>query len=234
MLSERYGMSTENRTCVLIPSYNEARTIGGIVKGLRGMEMSVYVVDDGSTDETAGIAEKAGATVLRHAWNKGKGASLVEGFGRIVSEGYDRVAVMDGDGQHSLDDIQLLMKRMDETGADIVIGSRMGETSEMPFVRICVNRFMSGVLSRIVGQPIPDSQSGFRLINRRVMEGVRLETSNYETESEILIKAGRAGLRIESVPIKTIYQGQKSRINPVIDAIRFIRLLFRALLAGKK
>lgn len=227
-------MSTGNRTCVLIPSYNEARTIGGIVSGLRQMGLAAYVVDDGSTDETAGLAEKAGAIVFRHARNKGKGASLVEGFGRIVKEGYDRVAVMDGDGQHSLDDIQVLMKRMDETGADIVIGSRMGETSEMPFIRICVNRFMSDVLSRIIGQSIPDSQSGLRLIKKKVLETVHLETANYETESELLIKAGRAGFRIESAPIKTIYQGQKSRINPIVDTIRFIKLLFTALFSGKR
>jgi glycosyltransferase involved in cell wall biosynthesis len=222
-------MTTENRICVLIPSYNEARTIGGIVSGLARLGLAAYVVDDGSTDETAGIAQKAGATVLRHDRNKGKGASLAEGFGRILKEGYDSVAVMDGDGQHSLDDIQVLMKRMDETGADIIIGSRMGETSEMPLVRVCANRFMSGVLSRIIGQRIPDSQSGFRLIKRRVLEGVRLDTSNYETESELLIKAGRAGFRIESAPIKTIYQGQKSRINPIIDTIRFIKLLIGSL-----
>jgi len=227
-------MTTGNRTCVLIPSYNEARTIGGLVSGLRAMGLAAYVVDDGSTDETAGIAEKAGAIVFRHTRNKGKGASLVEGFGRIVKEGYDRVAVMDGDGQHSLDDIQVLMKKMDETGADMVIGSRMGETSKMPFIRICVNRFMSDVLSRIVGQPVPDSQSGLRLIKREVLEGVRLETANYETESELLIKAGRAGFRIESAPIKTIYQGQKSRINPITDTIRFFKLLLKALFAGQK
>ena len=221
-------MTTESRTCVLIPSYNEARTIGGIVTGLLGMGLATYVVDDGSTDETAGIAEKAGAVVIRHAKNKGKGASLLEGFRRALKDGYEAVVVIDGDGQHSLDDIQVLTKRMDKTGADIIIGSRMGETSGMPLVRVWVNRLMSGVLSRVVGQRIPDSQSGFRLIKRRVLEGVRLETSNYETESEFLIKAGRAGFRIESAPIKTIYQGQKSRINPIIDTLRFIRLLFKS------
>jgi len=136
--------------------------------------------------------------------------------------------------KHSLDDIQVLMKRMEETGADIIIGSRMDETSGMPFIRVCANRFMSGVLSMIVGQQVPDSQSGFRLIKRKVLEGVRLETSNYETESEFLIKAGRAGFRIESAPIKTIYQGQKSRINPIIDTIRFIRLLIKSSFAGRR
>lgn len=218
------------KTCVLIPSYNEARTIGGIVRQLRNLGLAAYVVDDGSTDETADIAEKAGAIVIRHARNKGKGASLIEGFSRVLKEDYDNVAVMDGDGQHSLDDINILIKRMDETRADIVIGSRMAGISRMPFVRACVNLFMSGVLSTIVGQPIPDSQSGFRLIKRRVLEDVSLKTSNYETESELLIKAGRAGFRIDSAPIKTIYQGQKSRINPVVDSLRFIRLLFKSLL----
>ncbi len=213
------------KTCVLIPSYNEARTIGGIVGNIRGIGLPVYVVDDGSTDNTAAEAKEKGASVIRHGINKGKGASLINGFSRILKDGFDAVLVMDGDGQHRTDDVPSFINKMEETSADIVIGNRMRDTAPMPFVRVYTNRFMSGLLSKVAGQSIPDSQCGFRLIKKSVLERVKLECSNYETESELLIKAGRAGFRIESVPIKTVYQGEKSRINPVIDTLRFFRLL---------
>lgn len=218
-------MTVHMKICVLIPSYNEERTIGAIVAVLRGMGLPVYVVDDGSNDNTATEAGKAGAEVIRHEKNTGKGASLIDGFGRALKDGFDAVLVMDGDGQHSTGDVLSFINTMGEGGFDIVIGNRMQDTGSMPFVRIHTNRFMSSLLSKVAGQPIPDSQCGFRLIKRNVLEKIRLNSSKFETESELLIKAGRAGFRIGSVPVRTVYQGEKSRINPVIDTLRFFRLL---------
>lgn len=217
---------------VLIPSYNEARTIGGLVRDLRRRGLTVYVVDDGSQDDTAAIAESEGAVVLKHKVNKGKGASMREGFRHVVKKGFDAVMVMDGDGQHHVDDIDAFLRRMEETGCDIVIGNRMTDTSSMPLLRIYTNRFMSWLISKMSGQYVPDTQSGFRLIKNRALKTITLESSNYEIESEMIIKAARAGFRIESAPIKTIYNDEKSRINPVIDAFRF--LLFITKIALKK
>lgn len=221
-------MAAPLKTCVLIPSYNEARTIGGIVRCLRLMQLPVYVVDDGSADDTASEAGREHAVVIRHEKNAGKGASLRDGFERILEDGFDAVLVMDGDGQHSTEDVRSFIDTMEKTGTDIVVGNRMLDTRTMPFVRIQTNRFMSFLLSAVAGQPIPDTQCGFRLIKRDVLEKVRLETSNFETESELLIKAGRAGFRIGSVPVETVYQGQHSRINPVVDTLRFFKFLIRA------
>lgn len=218
-------MADQMKICVLIPSYNEARTIGTIVKDLRRMGLSVYVVDDGSNDDTTAEAKDAGASVVRHEKNMGKGASLVDGFGLALKDGFDAVLVMDGDGQHSTDDVPSFINMIENKGVDMVIGNRMQDTGSMPFVRVHTNRFMSHLLSKVAGQPIPDSQCGFRLIKRSVLENIRLTSSKFETESELLIKAGRAGLRIGSVPVKTVYRGEKSRINPVIDTLRFFRLL---------
>jgi glycosyltransferase involved in cell wall biosynthesis len=215
------------KTCVLIPSYNEAKTIGGIIREIKRMGLFVYVVDDGSTDRTASIAEAEGAVVLKHDKNKGKGVSLRDGFCYILKNDFDTCLTMDGDGQHEVGDIDSFFKKLDETGADIIIGNRMFDTSTMPLERNITNRIMSFMISKICGYKIPDTQCGFKLIRRKVLEDLKLESSNYDIESEIPLKAVRRGFRIEDVPIKTIYNGERSKINPVIDTIRFILFLIR-------
>ncbi|MDP3791375.1 MAG: glycosyltransferase family 2 protein [Candidatus Omnitrophota bacterium] len=217
---------------VLIPSYNEAKTIGGIIKDLKAKNLSVCVIDDGSIDETAAIAAREGATVLKHDKNKGKGASLIDGFRHALKEGFSAVLVMDGDGQHKTSDVDNFFRKMDETGADIVIGNRMFNVSSMPITRRLTNIFMSFLISKMCGHDIPDTQCGFKLIKRRVLEGLKLESSNYEIESELLFKAARKGFKIESVPVETVYENEQSKINPVVDTVRFITLLIKTM-AGR-
>ncbi|MDD5422683.1 MAG: glycosyltransferase family 2 protein [Candidatus Omnitrophota bacterium] len=214
-------------TCVLIPSYNEARSIGGIVRELKEKGLDVFVVDDGSTDNTASIAESQGAIVVKHKVNKGKGASLQEGFKHILKKNFDAVMIMDGDGQHKVSDIDGFLSKMEETGADVIIGNRMMDISSMPLIRIHTNRFMSNLISIICGQKIPDSQCGFRLIKREVLDKIRLTSSNYEIESELIIEAAKKGFKVESVPIMTVYEDEKSKINPVIDTLRFLFFLIK-------
>jgi len=214
--------------CVLIPSYNEAKTIGSIIRQLKARNKAVYVVDDGSTDDTFSIAASEGAIVIRHKRNMGKGASLREGFRHILKKEFDAVLVMDGDNQHEAGTIDDFVKKMDEGGADIVIGNRMTDTSSMPIVRKVTNRFMSWLISKICAQYVPDTQCGFRLIRRAVLEAINLESSNFEIESEIILRASRQHFKIKSVPIKTVYQDERSRINPVIDTIRFIAFMIKA------
>jgi len=215
------------KVCVLIPSYNEAKTIGHLVMELRAKGLPVYVVDDGSSDKTAKMARAEGAVVVKHKKNMGKGASLREGFRHILKRGYEAVIVMDADGQHCVSDIGNFIDRMRQTDADIVIGNRMQDVSSMPLERLHTNRFMSRLISMVAGQHVPDSQSGFRLIKREVLEKIQLKSSNFEIESEMIIKASRAGFKIDSVGIKTIYQGGVSRINPVVDTLRFFRFLIK-------
>lgn len=218
------------RICALIPSYNEARTIGKIVGEIRAMDIPVYVVDDGSSDETGQIAEQEGAIVIRNAKNMGKGASLRAGFERVLRGDCDAVVTLDGDDQHEAKSIPVFAKAMEELSADIVVGNRMLDTAPMPFVRQQTNRFMSYLISKICGQEVPDTQCGYRLIKRKVLKDIRLDSSNYEIESEMIIKSGRKGFRIVSVPIRTVYEDQKSRINPIIDTLRFFALIIRTAL----
>ena len=216
--------------CILIPSYNEGKTIGGIVEDVIKRGFRAVIIDDGSTDNTAQAAESAGGIVLKHPSNRGKGASIRQGFDYVLKEGLGSALIMDGDGQHETSDINKFITKADAGEADIIIGNRMLDTSSMPAIRKITNKFMSYMISRLCRQNIPDSQCGFRLIKRRVLETVELESSNYEIESELLIKAARKGYRIGSVPIKTVYSGEVSYINPVVDTMRFFALIFRMCL----
>ena len=222
------------KICVLIPSYNEARAIGILVRALKDRGLTVYVVDDGSIDHTAAIAESNGAIVIKEKKNKGKGVALREGFKRVLKEDFEAVIILDGDGQHKVDDIDNFLKKMKETDAGVVIGNRMNDTSLMPYIRIQTNRFMSWLLSKVSGQHVPDSQCGFRLIKREVLQKIDLKSNKFEIESELIIKTASAGFKIESVPIKTVYEDEKSKINPIKDTIRFIAFIIRTLYADRR
>jgi len=217
------------KTCILIPSYNEEFTIGEVVKKLKSNGLEVIVIDDGSTDETQKVASEAGAIVMRHVKNMGKGVSLKEGFDFVLRmTNFDSIVIMDGDGQHSPDDVPALIKHAEEKEGDIIVGNRMTYVKNMPFIRLATNRFMSFLLSLMCKQHIPDTQCGFRLIKREVLEQLNLETKKYDLDSEILIKASKKKFKIASVPVKTIYKDELSSIHPVKDSLRFIALIFKS------
>ena len=210
------------RVIALIPAYNEAARVGEVVAEARRHVDEVVVIDDGSGDGTAAAAEKAGARVLRHEQNRGKGgaiATALDYFGRSDAE---FAVLLDADGQHDPSEIAKFVETADREKADIVVGNRMGDTGDMPVVRRLTNEFTSWVTSKLARQRIPDSQCGYRLLRRSVLEDLRLSTVRFETETEMLIEAARAGHKIISIPIRTIYEtGHASHVHPVRDTIRF-------------
>jgi len=217
------------KTCILIPSYNESRTIGKIVNEIKKMGFQVIVVDDGSIDDTGKIASDSGAIVMRHVKNLGKGASLKEGFNFILrTTNFDSVIIMDGDGQHNPKDIEKFVNHAKLSGSDIIMGNRMTFTKDMPIIRLATNRLMSKLLSVVCRQGIPDTQCGFRLIRRSALKKLTLESNKFDLESEILIKASRKKIKIDSIPIDTIYRNEDSRIHPLKDTFRFIVLLIKS------
>lgn len=222
------------RTCVVIPTYNESKAIADIIGRIVKLGLEIIIVDDGSSDDTAEIARAAGAKVLRNDSNMGKGASLIRGFNFALVQGFDAVISMDGDGQHSCDDINEFIRKAQNSQSAIFIGNRMVSTANMPFIRIITNRFMSELISFIAKQRIPDTQCGFRLIKKEALTKLNLTSSKYEIESEVLIKAARLGFKIESIPVKTIYSGQKSQIHPFIDTLRFLRFIIPQFLRISK
>ena len=191
-------------TFIIIPTYNEVRTIGPIVKELIAKGFRVVVVDDGSKDRTIIDANKFGAELIVHTKNIGKGRCIRKGLEYSFENGCDQVITMDGDGQHNLKEMDKFIKEQASSGADIVLGSRMHDPKKMPFVRRWTNVFMSSVISFILRERIEDSQCGYRLLSRKAVEKMVLKTTKYEIESEMLLEAKKHGLS-RARPVRSIH-----------------------------
>lgn len=222
---------TPLKTCILIPAYQEEPRIAAVVREVREFcpEAGIVVIDDGSADRTAQVAAEAGATVLSHVRNQGKGAALQTGFDHASDQGYDLAITLDADGQHAPSDIPAFLQAYDRTHSPVFVGNRMGNLAAMPWLRRVVNRFMSALLSRTMGQHVPDSQCGFRLYHRSAFpEGPHGPASQrFAAESEILLRLSLQGRKIGAVTIQTLYGDEKSKVNPFTDTIRFFRMLHR-------
>ncbi|MGQ9722781.1 MAG: glycosyltransferase family 2 protein [Candidatus Jordarchaeum sp.] len=205
------------------PAYNEEKTVFKIVKGALKYTNGVIVVDDGSTDSTHKEAEKAGATVIRHNKNRGKGVALKTGFKSALEMDAETVIVLDADGQHNPEEIPKLLKTMNYKNSDIIIGSRfLGDIKGMPRIRILSNTLTTMVLRLFFGLPITDSQSGFRAYKRRVLEKVEFSAPRFSAETEILIDAKRKGFKILETRVQTVYGEEKSKMRNFEDTIRWI------------
>ena len=218
-------MDWARQCAVVIPCLNEAAAIESLVRQVREQLPTVIVVDDGSTDATGDVARRAGAEVLRHPHPQGKGASLETGLKRARELGFAVAIMMDGDGQHSPEDIPAFLQRAERSGAALIVGNRMADARRMPWLRRQVNRAMSWRLSRIAGHELPDSQCGFRLIQLEAWSKLRLQSRHFEIESEMLLAAVAAGYAVEFVPIRVIYKSEQSKIHPVRDTLRWFRWL---------
>ncbi len=211
---------------VVIPAYQARGSIGPLVRAVREQGLPVIVVDDASSDETLREAKESGASVIRRSLNGGKGMALREGLDAALKSGYRWMLTMDADGQHLPSEIPRFLEVGVRESADLILGDRMHSPKGMPLDRWLTNRFMSWVLSWVAGQRIPDSQCGFRLISHNILEQVNLSCDRFETESELLVKSARAGYRIVSIPVSSVYRRNLSFIRPVQDTVRFFRFLF--------
>jgi len=220
------------RICAVIPAYDEAERIARLVTAVRPQVARVMVVDDGSTDGTGERAAQAGAVSLRLEQNQGKGAAVRQALSRLSPGEFSHVLLMDGDGQHLAEDIPSLVEQARRTGAELVIGARTLDRARMP-PRHFSNTVGSRIASRLVGQKVLDSQSGFRLVRLDSLASLRLRSRRYELEMEVLIKLCRKGARVEHAPVTLVYDGQKARskMKPVRDTIRIClwSLAFRYL-----
>lgn len=223
-MSEHFG--------AVIPACNEADHIGDVLAGVKRYipPEQIVVVDDGSTDATAATAETTGVRVVRHGVNRGKGVALRTGFECLIANNkIEAIFTIDADGQHAPEEIPVFIQKFEERRVDILIGNRMWHTEGMPLIRILTNLFTSGVISLRVGCRIEDSQSGFRLIRTSLLRELDFVTAHFDLESELLIKAGLRRAVIDSVPIRTIYTDERSKINPFRDSVRFFLLVIRSL-----
>lgn len=185
------------------------------------------MVDDGSDDHTTGVAEAAGARVVRHRENRGKGEALRTGFRIALEERREATVTLDADGQHDPGEIPRLLARWRETGAELAVGTR--DFSAMPLSRRLANTLGRTVLRWATGRDLPDNQSGFRVVGRRLMNSMleRAREPGFGFEVEMIAECHRRGWRIAWVPISTVYAGEASHISPVAHVARFLRLAWR-------
>jgi GT2 family glycosyltransferase len=215
---------------VIVPAYNEQRSVGDVVRRARATGLDVVVVDDGSSDATAEVATQAGAAVLRLPTNLGVGAALRTGFRLALRDGYTRVVQCDGDGQHAPEEILRLLEEQRSRQVDLLIGSRFltGEAARPPAARRFAMRVLSRSASRAAGVPITDATSGFRVVSSPLLEefAARLPNHYLGDTYEAVVAAGRAGFRIAEVPVPTIARSHGSSSASALAATTFtVRVL---------
>ena len=219
---------TGMRICAVIPAFNDETTISEVVKKTRREIDHVIVVDDGCADETARFAQDAGADVISVSKNRGKGNALRISFRYAIANDFDAIITLDSDLQHDPSEIPKFTKYYETSGCKIVIGARLHGREKMPRVRYANNVVGKYTFSWLTGQSIEDSQCGFRLYDREVMQNIRILNDGFEAEADILLRAGKRGYKIGFVPIKTIYfsnHQHQSHYRPVKDTFR-ISIIF--------
>ncbi|MGF7119289.1 glycosyltransferase family 2 protein [Methanobacterium oryzae] len=203
------------KTLAILPAYNEEISIGSMVLNTKRFVDHVLVVDDGSIDNTVEIAKIAGAEVIEHLSNKGKGAALKTGFNAV--NGHDIIVTMDSDGQHNPAEIPKLIEPLINGEADIVIGSRYlnGQITDTPFYRRIGQNVLDQVTYLNSGIKITDSQSGFRAFASHTIPSFRFNSTDYSIESEMIIDVSNNGFKIKEVDIGVRYDVNGSTKNPI-------------------
>ena len=224
------------RLALLIPAYNEEKYIEGVIENSSKYKMDIIILDDGSIDSTASIVESLipdyspYLKLIRHSKNLGKGQALITGFDYIKENNYSGVITLDADGQHDTKEIINFLEVIKKEDPDLIIGDRLGNTAGMPFIRLATNVFTSWIISTIAGKKVSDVQSGYRYLKTTALKKIKLKTKNFDTEPEIILRAGWFDMKVLNVPIKTIYHDDfVSYVNPVKDTVKFFKLVLNSL-----
>ena len=216
-----------------IPAYNEEKNISTIIRKLQKITTKIIVCDDGSTDSTAKIAKEMGVLVLQHEKNLGYGSAIRSIFLKAREVNSESLITLDSDGQHRIEDIQTILKPLQNKEADLVIGSRFlnNDGKNVPSYRKVGIKILTKLANTSLKQNITDSQSGFRGYGKHVIENIVPSESGMGVSNEILIKAGKHGLKIVEVPIIILYDGDTSTHNPIfhgssvlISTLKFISM----------
>jgi glycosyltransferase involved in cell wall biosynthesis len=214
---------------ILIPAYNAASTINDLIQQLFKLEIrsnQIIVVNDGSTDETVKILNSLNVNVVNLPQNAGKGAALLQGFEYFLKNSEaDYLICMDADLQHPVHSIPDFLK----SNVQFVIGNREKSIKTMPFHRILSNVITSKILSLLTKQKILDSQCGYRMIHRDVIQKLELNEKGFQLESEMVVHVAKMGVKIDFIDIPTIYNQSSSNISNFKDTLRFIRYVIREI-----
>jgi glycosyltransferase involved in cell wall biosynthesis len=218
------------RFAVIIPALNAERTIARVVVDARRELEPVLVVDDGSRDATGEVARAVGATVLRHDLNRGKGGALKTGFAWALERGFDGVITLDADGQHLAGELPKFIEERETSRADLIIGGRAHLFEGMLPRRRNANRFSAWAISFASGVRVTDSQSGFRFYSANLLRSLELRTDGFDMESEVIVRAGRKGFPIVTIPIELGFVDgiATSHYKPLKDTLRIFWTVTRA------
>ena len=216
-----------------IPAYNEEKNISTIIRKLQKITTKIIVCDDGSTDSTAKIAKEMGVLVLQHEKNLGYGSAIRSIFLKAREEKSEFLITLDSDGQHRIEDIQTILKPLQNKEADLVIGSRFlnDDGKNVPSYRKVGIKLLTKLANTSLEDNITDSQSGFRGYSQEIIQNITPSESGMGVSNEILIKASKQGLKIVEVPIIILYDGNTSTHNPIshgssvlISTLKFISM----------
>ncbi|MBN2036862.1 MAG: glycosyltransferase family 2 protein [Chitinispirillaceae bacterium] len=213
---------------VLIPAYEAAASLSILLPEVLDTVPSanLVVVDDGSKDATTALCRQSTIVCLRHPENKGKGAALRTGFLYLLERGARAIITLDADGQHAASDLPRFVAFFHEDqDAGLYIGKRNFSPGAMPLARIVSNTLTSWILSRLCGTPIPDSQCGYRLYTAELLKTITTTCPKFEMESEVIIKAVRAGFPVRFIEVQTLYFRSGSHIAHLADTLRWMRAM---------
>ena len=235
--SPKMAMKTTFRPAIVIAAYDCVATIATVVREARAHALPILVVDDGSCDRTAAVAREAGAEVLVHAVNRGKGAALVTGMRALASRRFTHALTMDGDGQHLADQIPALLARASHVRTALVIGARRIGDQPVAALNLLGNRVANLAVRLAIGLPIPDTQSGFRVYPLAAILRLPACGERFEYESTVLIRAARAGIPIDPVAVAVHYPPvaeRRSHYRKVRDTLRIMRAVAPLLVSGRR
>lgn len=223
------------RVCVIVPAYNEATVIADVIQTskkafakIKGFDIDIVVVNDGSRDETSSEAKKGGAIVVDHILNSGAGGATLTGLAYARKHKYDIAATMDADGQHAPEDVVKGIKKIDKSPSGLLIGSRLIDSEGMSKTKVLGNMGLSLITKVLFGVNVTDSQSGLRIYSRAAIEKLDWKTTGYEFCSEMIWRAKQLGIEIEEFPIQAIYTDySRSKGQNNWNAINIVKRLFK-------
>ena len=223
------------RVCVIVPAYNEATVIADVIQTskrafakIKGFDIDIVVINDGSRDETSSEAKKGGAIVVDHILNSGAGGATLTGLAYARKHKYDIAATMDADGQHAPEDVVKGIKKIDKSPSGLLIGSRLIDSEGMSKTKVLGNKGLSLITKVLFGVNVTDSQSGLRIYSRAAIEKLDWKTTGYEFCSEMIWRAKQLDIEIEEFPIQAIYTDySRSKGQNNWNAINIVKRLFK-------